>query len=283
MYLCAKLYCMILRPPISPKSAAWLRPFWIVLLSLSAFFVACEKEVEIDLPPIESELVVECYLTPGYPYVLSLSETVSYFELLEQPFVSNALVTITHNGIADTLQYLDSIGIYISPRIVAPNDTGAYYLYVNDTADNRTATAVAKLLPMVPIDTVIYFKNDSAKASILTYFSDDSLSTNYYRYYVARLGESRPDSLLSRSFSDLIFSGQTIVTGTAYDYPVGNEVLVRIYNISREYYDFLETAERATFATQGAFSRPARLISNIMGGTGIFTVMSYDERRIMIE
>ena len=276
----------MLRPPASSAPTgrhSLLYPFWVSLLVFTALLISCEKEIEIDLPPIDKELVVECYLTPGYPYVLSLSETVSYFDLLELPFISGALVTITHNGIADTLQYIDSIGIYISPRIVAPNDTGAYYLYVNDTKDNRTATASAKLLPIVPIDTVIYFKNDSAKASILTYFSDDSLTTNYYRYYVAHLSESGPDSLLSRSFSDLIFSGQTIVTGTGYDYPVGNEVLVRIYNISREYYDFLETAERATFAAQGSFVRPARLISNITGGTGIFTVMSYDERRIMIE
>lgn len=250
---------------------------------MTCLLVACEKEITIDLPPLESELVVECYLTSGYPYLLSLSETVSYFDLVGLPLVKNAIVAIKHNGITDTLQYIDTIGAYFANRIVLPNDTGTYHLYINDTAKARIVTATAQMLPIVPIDTIIYIKNDSAQASILTYFTDNDLTKNYYKYYVARLNNNMPDSLTIRSFSDVIFSGQRIVAGTAYNYPINNEVLVRVYNISQDYYDFLETSERASFAVQGSFGRPARIISNINNGTGIFTVLSYDEQRIMIQ
>lgn len=260
-----------------------LRTFIALLAIIVVLLTACEKEITIDLPPIEKELVVECYLTPGYPYVLSLSETVSYFDLIDLPVIEDALVIISHNGMSDTLQYLDTIGVYFSNRIVIPGDTGNYSLEVIDVAGNRTATASAKMLPIIPIDTVIYIKNDSAEASVLTYFTDNPITSNYYKYYVAHLGDSAPDSLLSRSFSDIVFSGQTTVTGTGYDYPLSSDVLVRLYNISREYYDFLETSERASFAASGSFARPARIISNIDGGIGIFTVLSYDERRIKIE
>jgi hypothetical protein len=267
--------------PIALKNM--FRVYFIISIVLIGLLSACEKEITIDLPPLNSELVVECYLTPGYPYVLSLSETISYFNLIGLPTIDSAVVTITHNGLTDTLQYIDSIGVYFANRFVVAGDTGAYDLYINDTISDRIATATAKLLPIIPIDTVIYIKNDSAQASVLTYFTDNAITQNYYKYYVARLGGNAPDSLLTRSFSDLIFSGQQTVAGTAYDYPANNEVLVRIYNISREYYEFLETSERASFAAQGSFARPARIISNINNGTGIFTVLSYDERRIQIE
>ena len=42
-----------------------------------------ETVIEIEMPPIEKELVIECYLEAGKPYRLLLTETKNYFDELD--------------------------------------------------------------------------------------------------------------------------------------------------------------------------------------------------------
>ncbi|MFK7907801.1 MAG: hypothetical protein AB8B69_21905, partial [Chitinophagales bacterium] len=88
--------------------------FAVLLITFcSVFFFSCEKIVEIDLPPIESELVVESYVEPNLPYILSLTESVSYFDVGAFKSIGDATVTIEHLGIVDTLLYIDSLNFYV--------------------------------------------------------------------------------------------------------------------------------------------------------------------------
>src|SRR6478735_2192180 len=104
-----------------------MRTYITYILSLILLItVSCgnsERDIEIDLPPFESELFVECYIEPGKPYRLALYGTVDYFELPPLPDITSALVTITHNGVIDTLHYLPYID-YV---------TGKVFNYIGDT------------------------------------------------------------------------------------------------------------------------------------------------------
>jgi hypothetical protein len=86
---------------IKIKNAA---PILLVLISL---FSACQKlenTIDIELDDSGHNLVVECYIEAGQPYQLMLTETKSYFDITNIcPFVRNALVVITQNGVKDTL------------------------------------------------------------------------------------------------------------------------------------------------------------------------------------
>lgn len=254
----------------------------IVIGIMISCLTACEKTIDIELPPTESELVVECYLAKGFPYLLSLSETVPYFDLINLPTVDSAVVQIEHNGTTITLQYIDSLGIYFSGLNVNNNDTLPYILHIEDTLRHRSLSAQAHFLPIVPIDTIIYFLNDSLDASLLTYFDDPPNKDNFYKIHFSKQNSFDTDSIRTWSFSDIIFADQNTVIGMGYRYHLGDKVRVRLFNISKAYYDFLETTERAADAAAGPFSRPTRIIDNIEGGTGIFTTLSFDEKIISI-
>ncbi len=67
------------------------------ILGVMISFVACdlERDVNIDLPEYESEIVVESYIEPGQPLRALLTESLSYTELpTPQPIADTTLVTI---------------------------------------------------------------------------------------------------------------------------------------------------------------------------------------------
>ncbi|WP_071530853.1 DUF4249 family protein [Pontibacter sp. BAB1700] len=76
------------------------RAIYTLLLPLLFLLLSCdmEQEVEIKLPPYESQLVVECYLEPGKPLRAVVLESVSYFNEPELPLVPDAEVFITHQA-----------------------------------------------------------------------------------------------------------------------------------------------------------------------------------------
>jgi len=141
----------------------------LVLLS----FVSCdlERNIEVDLPPYENQLVVESYIEVGKPYLLSLSESISYFEIpgiepidlnrqiiisiddLEfqttvqglidlglvtaedipglPPTFDDATVTITHKGNVDTLENI--LYLIIDPRDNPDNPYFKFYNFISRT------------------------------------------------------------------------------------------------------------------------------------------------------
>ncbi|MBK7409342.1 MAG: DUF4249 family protein [Saprospirales bacterium] len=59
-------------------SYKWILPSALALLLFSACNL--EKEIELNLPLYDSQLVVECYLEPGKPFNLLLSRSAGFFD-----------------------------------------------------------------------------------------------------------------------------------------------------------------------------------------------------------
>jgi len=247
------------------------------------FFLACEKEVTLDLPSYESELVVESYLEVGLPYFVSLTESVSFFDAIELPIIPSATVTITHKGIVDTLEFVDSLGVYLNLGIIVQeNDYEPFELNITDENTGRTASASTQFLPIIPIDTVVYRLNDSSQASIIQYFDDDAATEDFYKVFFTNINTFDTDSTYTWEFTDKTFSGQRVPVGMGFNYRVADTVAVRLYHITQDYYKFLESASDAENASESPLSRPSRLISNINDGLGIFTTLVYDEKILII-
>ena len=89
-------------------------------------FVSCNrtKNITVPLPAFNSQPVVECYIEPGQPYRLALTESVSYFSAPTLPIIPHALVLITHNGVTDTLKF----------QAIPDSIDGKAYNYVGDTS-----------------------------------------------------------------------------------------------------------------------------------------------------
>lgn len=269
----------------------------------SAFFIlfiaACnlEKEIDLDLPVYESQPVVECYLEPGKPFYLLLTKSASYFA----PFpadITGFLENIQEKGATVIIrnkdkEYLLAEGIYIDFETQKVFNYGNTELVPEDfdndfeleirLASGKTITSATKILPIVPIDSVVVeFKSAEVKdslARVLTYFKDANLSAeNFFRRQLH--WNSLTDSIPQQDFiaTDRFAENGKIVFGTGYTFPEGDTIYNTLYHISPAYFDYLESVFNAAASNGNPFGQPSRIISNLDGDAnaiGVFTGLSY--------
>ncbi len=268
----------------------------LALLTLSACNL--EQEIEIELPEYESQLVVESYLLPDQPFSALLTRSSSYFapfatnneDFLDNTLVSGANVTITHKGTTYQLSnrlvfnpIQGKIFNYVADENV-PMDYGNDFELRIETAEGQLVTATTRLLPVVPIDSlVVEFNETDTLARVLTYFTDDLEQENFYR----RIFSVGMDSLEQDFVVDDRFVDSTkVVFGTAYDYAVGDTVQALLYHIDEDYFNFQNSILNATAANGNPFVQPSSIISNVRGDgnpIGIFTGISADLKRRIIQ
>ncbi|MFN0202181.1 MAG: DUF4249 domain-containing protein [Bacteroidia bacterium] len=275
----------------------------IIFITIGFFSIltACnlEKEIDIDLPDYESRPVVECYLEPGQPFALSLSRSASYFDtfpsldfsFLQKVLISNAQVTISHNGKTYELKnqfFLNpttqKVYNYFNSEFVPTNFDQKFDLKIT-LADGETIEATTRLLQKIQIDSiVVQFEKDDTLARVLTYLTDVPNQANYYR---RMLHESSLDSIANQDFifDDRIVE-DALVFGTAYDFAAGDTVISTIFHINKDYYNFLESVFNARDSNGNPFGSPNPIISNVRGtagAIGIFTGVSYDREIVIVK
>lgn len=257
-----------------------------------------EKEIELEIPIYESELVVECYLEPGQPFNLLLTKSAAYFdpfpdvgpEYLESILEQNADVTIEHNGQVYELQN----GLFFNSQTLklnnyqssapVPNDLENDFTLNISMKDGRKITGRTRILPKVPIDSVVVEFNEEVDtlARVLTYLTDDPAQDNYYR---RQLHYSTLDSIPDQDFTtndDFVDEGK-LLFGTGFEFEEQDTVFTTIFHIDREYFDFLESIFFAVDANGNPFGQPSAINSNVEGdGIGIFTGLSYDRVRVIV-
>ena len=243
-----------------------------------------EKEVDLNLPTFESELVVECYLEAGKPYRLNLSETSSYFDSisLDNFVLPDATVVIRRNGVADTLVegiYFDEDKLYVygSSTVVPPNDFQADYELEVTTQDGRQLTARTRLLPPIPIDSVLREYLEDSTVSLLTIVRDPLEPRNFYYRTIHRTYPISDSLKVAFTFDDDFINGpdNTIVVGAPPVFEHGDTAILTLYNITEAYSSYIETTQAAADNNGNPFATPGRILTNVQGGTGIFTGLSY--------
>lgn len=247
-----------------------------------------EKDIEVELPFHEPQLVVECYLEPGKPLRASVLESSGYFEAPTPPMVPDAEVYITTpSGNRVQLKYkpmlIKSTGRFYthkSTEIMKGKPGDIYQLEVVD-GKGRKVTGFTKVQPQVSIDEVSWKFNDKNEAYLLTSFYDDPNIANYYRYM------AHVDSLSGGSDRDFVTSddltnGKRISLGSSYRYEENDTLIVTLYHIEKQYYDFLSSISDAKDANGNPFAQPSKIKSSVEGGFGIFTNLAYDRKTVVI-
>lgn len=263
---------------------------------LVAITCACNKKkaIKIVLPSYESKLVVECYLEPGKPYRLLLTESVSSFDTLTAPNVSGAVVAITYKGVTDTLKYITFTGGNTDPKkvynfvgstIVPMEYNEPYTLFILDER-GRVVTGTTSLLPPVAIDTVEFkYDTDDTLGYAITRVVDNPLVVNYYRYVLLSVQKDTTqvqslyfDGQLSSSSPYLIKSGNQILVKSRNEFSKNpnrkDKHLLNLYHIDQAYYKFLKSVNDSQDANGNPFAQPPSIKSNVEGGVGIFTGLS---------
>jgi hypothetical protein len=142
-----------------------------------------EQDTKVSLPNHESKLVVECYLEAGKKAKLLLTNSSGYFDSPELPFVNNATVTLTYNGIIDTFKINNvdendvKIYNYVSKRVVPEDYNEEFLLNIVDPV-GRVVFGKTKLIRATHIDSVIYKYKDSL-AYVLASFHQDLKTEDY--------------------------------------------------------------------------------------------------------
>ena len=181
-------------------------------------FLSCTKEIQIEYPKTEKQLVVEGYIEQGKYPIVFLTKSSPYFEKIdsaniEELIVLFAKVTVSCDGIEDvlTLRYnANYFPAYYYEGTSFTGEIGKSYT-IKIELSGKTYTSTTKIVEPVPIDsyTIIKLKDNHVQKFIDVHFTDPSLRPNFYRMYVKRIGKDSTfyPSYLS-TFSDFGFDGK---------------------------------------------------------------------------
>ena len=265
------------------------RLFLYFILPVLLLTTACdlEKDIEVVLPEHAPQLVVECYLQQGKPFRLAVTESASYFDDPQPPFVADAQVYITHNGRRIKLNYKPAMSsgaskyyTHTSTEIMRGKPGDIFGLEVTD-GKGRKVTGFTTILPAVPIEEVEWKFNEKEKAYLLTSFQDDAATANYYRY-VTHLDSLNTKPERDFTLDDDLTNGKRTSLGSAYNYERNDTIIVSLYHIEKQYYDFLNSVEDAKSANGNPFAQPSKIRSSVQGGIGIFTNIVFDRKTVVL-
>lgn len=258
------------------------------LLLSCCFLTACNQTIDLNLPVYEPKMVVEFYLEDKQPLRCLLQESVAYTDVKPLQLIDSALVILSYQGKNDTLtnqrlvdRKMEKAYNYVNTKVFRAQLDVTYKLYIKDKR-GREMRGETKFLRAVSIDSIVYkFKKDSVSAGML--FKDPAQEVNYYRLvaYPEREIIKRQGTWDIR-LRDLIFNGQSFSFFTGYSFSKGDTIVGRLYNLTANHFEFSESIQNAKSANGNPFAQPANIRSNVVGGLGIFTAITFDEQRLVI-
>lgn len=257
-----------------------------ILLTLVAMS-SCEKTIEVALPEYEGEMVVECYLQNGQPAQMSLTRSVGYFEVPEFPQVVNANVVIIGQNSSYTMEYdpdiyNDKFFNYSTNQELTLNAGETYNITVEDE-QGHTVTGSTKVLPLVPIKSHSVTSSSSRFASIEFKFDDNPAEDNFYRVEVMRDSSGVLVPEFSILYADTFEEEEEVVFTIGGEFEKGDIVVINLYHLEKQYYEFLRSAEDAEASNGNPFGQPSRIKSAVNGGLGFFTALVYDTEIVVID
>ncbi len=269
------------------------RKFLLYFIGWGALLIclgsACNKTIDLNLPPYSPKLVIEFYLEDGQPLRCALQESVPYTALTPPILIEDALVILSYNDVQDTLKneiFIDEFTgkayNYFNPKLLRAEEGTIYRLYVRDR-QGREMHAETQFIPTIPIDSMAFTLNEEEKASVGLIFNDPPAERNYYRLVAFPDRDTIPsENNWDIRLSDLVFNGEKFSFFTGFSYAKTDSVVGRLYHLTLAHYNFLESAQNARDANGNPFAQPANIRSNVSGGIGIFTAVSFEQARIII-
>ena len=262
----------------------------IVVCMMLAGLLSCDKVIDVKLPEYQPELVVEMYIEHGQPLRCLLTESLPYTDTAINRPVNDAVVILSDGAWTDTLNYLINqdnatgrVFNYYHPRIMKGDSTKVYTLTVMGNGKKVTANTTFSQR-ILNIDSLIVKESMSEEDSFSVglAFTDPAESENYYRILIGKEishFESAPSDL---RIGDISFNGKTFSYFSEPDFAINDTVTVKVYFLTPEHYEYLESAGNARRSNFNPFSQPGRIKSNVNGGLGIFTSIRYRQEKIII-
>ncbi|MEY8760642.1 DUF4249 domain-containing protein [Chryseobacterium tongliaoense] len=246
--------------------------FKYVIVLFCFFLLSCTKVIEVDLETAEPKLVIDASIdwvkgTTGNEQKVRLSTTTGYYSTIF-PTVSGADIVIT-NSANTVFSFTEnpSTGEYICSDF-HPVIGETYTLKV--VLNGEIYTATETFIGVPDIENTIEQSNSGGfggdEVEIKYYYQDNGSQENYYLHrivspvstfpdYKAQDDENSQGNLMQEYFSDK-------------DLKAGDMVNIRLYGISRRYYDYFRKLLAASGADAGPFqTTPGSVRGNIINQT----------------
>jgi hypothetical protein len=261
-------------------------------------FAACEKDVTVNLPQDEAQMVIEGTIATGkYPEVI-LTRSFSYFshisvDQLKAAFVHNAVITISDGS--NTMQlkefYKDTTNqvkwyYYTADTTQAGAFRGtrgnSYTLRI--AVDGKTYQAATTIPATGMVIDSLWSTGTSQGANLaklMARISDPPQTGNYARYKTARNGGVfRPginstidDQIVNGTrFNFMLEAGHDRTQEINYDtygyFNKGDSVRIEFSIIDKATFDFWRSLDYAYVSNGNIFTSPIQVRGNITGALG---------------
>lgn len=284
------------------------------LILLIFFFTSCEKAIDIELKPVNDQLVVEAKIETNKPPLVILTKNLNFYstvtnQLIASSFIKNANVFVTDGDkrIDLSLDSLLSDKPEQSQYFYTYNGTDflgqvgkQYFLSIQWEGKNYSAkTSIPEITrridslwwePLIqnkPVDTPLI--------RVMIKATDKPGLGDYIRYFT-KVNQNPFYPGLNSVYDDQIIDGITYIIpidrgvdkSTAFKendlyYRPGDTVTVKISNIDRATYDFWRTFEFNYQSVGNPFSSPIKVLGNISNGAfGYFGGYASQNRTVII-
>lgn len=252
-----------------------------------------QKDIDVELPAYPAQLVVEAYLENGDVPRITVTESVEYLAAPTPQVPTDVTATLTlPDGRREALKFAPGVDrrtgkayTHIGLRSLAARPGQTFGLELTDTKGRRV-TGAAIVPALVPIDTVEWVFNDKPederRAYVLARFHDPETPLDYYRFQIHRRRVNR-DPEVEYTIEDRLNNGTEYTLGTGYDFKRDDTLVVSLYHLDRPYFQFLQSVQDARNANGNPFGQPSAIKSTIEGGVGVFTVLSYQRRTVIVK
>jgi hypothetical protein len=260
----------------------------VIVFSLLA--AGCSKEIQLDIPTYEPKMVLEFYLEDNKSLNCVLQESINFTDTTRYQLIDGALIVLSYNGTKDTLFNrfnfdfkFQKIFNYHNPKKIKLQPNTDYEVYVRDGL-GREMRGKTRLNNIVQIDNLVYNYNNNNDAAVGLIFNDNGASKNYYRIVAykdaVRINEN---DVWDITFDDNLFNGEQFSFYTGYAFSKGDTITGRLYHLTEEHHLFTESVNNAQSSNGNPFAQPANIISNLSGGIGVFTTLSYAESIVIVK
>lgn len=253
----------------------------LIFLSL----LGCKKVIDVSLKNADVQTVItgEVNNLPG-PYKVTVSKSVNFTSVNNFPPVSGAFVTISGNGITDTLQEKEA-GNYFTQNI--KGKPGKSYT-LNVSFDGKAYTSTSVMPKLVQLDSLAFVLGRSNDIYPVANFQDPAGIDNYYQFIEfingKKLNNGRGNSVFDDRLSDGRYITRTLYDDSA-DIKSGVTLRVQMNCIDKQVFTYLNELLQIS-GNGGGFSSPAPANpeSNISGGVlGYFSANTVSSKTVEIQ
>lgn len=256
----------------------------LIALSLPLGFSACEKDADVELPVVESKLVISSFISPE-DTIVKVGVTISqplYNNSNSNQYsaVSYATVQITNGTTVQTMAYNADKNYYFVSAAIFPITVGTTYNLTVSTPDGKNANASTSIpaqnATLIYTAEAVNNQSNGDTYAFRTEWNDIPGAEDYYRlvYYDRFVYDFDTiyQEAFSNNFSDKDKDGTTMKEQFeiyAYSGAGFSNGELHLIHASKEYYLYHKKLTEAAFSG-GPFSEPVQMYSNINGGYGVF-------------